>query len=361
MNIGVVVKEYPPEVIGGTETQTMRMATELQHRTEHDVTVYTKKYSQEDPHDPDFHLVRVPNWRINDFVSTLTFMVMVIIFLLRDRQKIDVLQCMMIYPVGFGGYIVHIFTGLPYFAWIRGGDYYFMKNHRLKRWAISRVLEDTEVLVQTQAVKSDVQKEFPNASLVVLGNGVDIPEHTANGNKVVYTGRLKNQKGVHILLKAMEGIENELLIVGDGPERHRFEQIAGELDVTVNFVGEVEPNEVQQYLFQGSVFVLPSVTGEGLPNSILEAMAVGLAVIGTDTGGVRNVIEEGKNGYVVEPNNVEELRTQLIMLLEDSDRREKMGKNAREFVSDEYSWPHIISKLELIYGQIADRNVANLQ
>ena len=200
MDIAILVKEFPPNVIGGTETQSKRMARELA-QTDHRVTVYTKKY----PDNPDYNtlsykIVRVPNWQISPFISTLTFILAATFLLIRDADNYDLLQCMMIYPNGFVGYLVNRIRGLPYFAWIRGGDYYFMKKTKWKRWMIKRVLADTRVLVQTEQIADDVYSEFPESTLTVLGNGIEIPEETATGDEIVFVGRLKEQKRVHILL-----------------------------------------------------------------------------------------------------------------------------------------------------------------
>lgn len=352
VNIAILVKEFPPDVIGGTETQTMRMASELQQRTDHEVTVYTKAYSGEEPHDPEFDLVRVPNWSINDFVSTLTFVLIAFLYLLRDRQRIDVLHCMMIYPMGFVGYLVHTLTRIPYFAWIRGGDYYFMKDNRVKRWMIDRVFRNTLVLVQTEAVREDVLREFPHATLRVFGNGVEIPDKTATGDNIVFVGRLKRQKGVHVLLEAMEDIDEHLLIVGNGPEREQLETIVAKKQIDADFVGEVEPDTVPRYLKDGKVFVLPSVTGEGLPNVLLEAMSVGLPVIGTDTGGIRNVINDGNTGYTVPPSDKDALAESLEELVSDDEKRARMGRTAREYVVEYHSWERITDELDSLYKEL---------
>ena len=361
MNVSIIVKEFPPDIIGGTETQTMRMASKLQQSTDHSITIYTKAYSSEESYDSDLDIVRVPNWRINSFTSTLTFTIMALIYVLRDSRRIDVLQCMMVYPPGFIGYIVSKLTGVPYFAWIRGGDYYFMKENRVKRWMIGRVLRDTRVLVQTEAVREDVLREFPAANLEVLGNGVTIPDETAAGDDVVFVGRLKRQKGVHVLLEAMEEIDKRLLIVGDGPERDRLEALAEKFNVDVEFVGEVDPEAVEEYLKEGSVFVLPSVTGEGLPNAVLEAMAVGLPVIGTDTGGVRNAIIEGETGYVVEPGDSESLRERLERLTTDSTLQNQLGVAAREYVEMNHSWAHLCEQLDNLYQEMVDDDDTKLR
>ena len=225
MNVAVLVKEFPPDIIGGTETQTLRMARALEEHADHDVTVYTKAYGSDsadgaagDHADEPFDLVRVPNWDVTPFVSTLTFVIVATLYLLRDARRFDVLQCMMIYPNGFVGYVVSTLTGLPYFAWIRGGDYYFMKKNRVKRWMIARVLGDTRVLVQTEKVRRDVHAEFPDADLTVVGNGVDLPVEMADGDDVVYVGRLKKQKGVDVLPDPVEAA-GQVVVVVSGQDR----------------------------------------------------------------------------------------------------------------------------------------------
>lgn len=355
-NIAILVKEFPPDVIGGTETQSMRMASELQQGTDHEVTVYTKSYPGADPHTPEFDLVRVPNWHANGFISTLTFLLVTFLYLLRDRSEIDVLHCMMIYPMGFLGYLVHTLTAIPYFAWIRGGDYYFMKKNRIKRWMIDQVFCDTLVLVQTDTIRKDVLREFPHANLQVLGNGVEVPEKTASGDSIVFVGRLKRQKGVHILLKAMENISQELIIVGGGPERRQLEMTVREKNLNVEFAGEVDPDAVQEYLLNGSVFVLPSVGGEGLPNALLEAMAVGLPVIGTDTGGVKDTIVDGKTGYVVPPGNHDILTKRLNRIVTDDRTRSRLGRAAREYVAEYHSWEHIMDELNSVYTELVSKD-----
>jgi glycosyltransferase involved in cell wall biosynthesis len=355
MNIAILVKEFPPNVIGGTETQTQRMARNLAEAG-HDVTVYTKSYPDSPTLDEPFTLKRLPVCHYNQFVSTLTFVFSATLYLLFRSRKHDILQCMMIYPNGFVGYIVSALTGLPYFAWIRGGDYYFMKDTFGKRWMIRRVLRDTTVLVQTDRIADDVQSEFSPYDIRVLGNGVEIPKKASDGDKIIFVGRLERQKGVHLLLKAVAKLSNpeQVLIVGDGSKRDRLERLADQLNVETTFVGEVSPNTVSKYLQQGKIFVLPAIKGEGLPNAMLEAMAAGIPVVVADTGGVADGVVDGKTGYVVEPGDENELRDRLECLCSNENLREKMGTAAREQVAQRFGWNTIITEIELVYKSVVD-------
>ncbi|WP_018258232.1 glycosyltransferase family 4 protein [Halomicrobium katesii] len=356
MNVAITVKEFPPDIIGGTETQTRRMARALSGAG-HDVTVYTKAYGRETELDEPYEIVRVPNCRRSSFLSTLTYLLALTALLVRDRNEIDVLQCMMIYPNGFVGTVVHYLTGVPYFAWIRGGDYYFMKANPVKRWLIRTVLWDTTVLVQSEAVRADVTAEFDPTDVRVLGNGVDVPAETASGDEIVFVGRLEEQKGVAVLLRALAGTgaASAVTVVGDGSRRSELEALADELGVDATFVGEVAPEAVGEYLERGRLFVLPSVRGEGLPNAVLEAMAAGLPVVATDTGGVADAIVDGETGYVVEPGDEQRLRDRIETIYADEQRAREMGERAREYVIETYSWDAIVGRLDALYAECTDR------
>lgn len=353
MNVAIALKTFPPDVIGGMETQTKRMATEL-HREGHDVTVFTKRFGNHEDNDVPYEVVRVRNWQINPFMSDFTFLLFALLTLLRRRKEFDVLQCMMIYPVGFLGYVVNKLTGLPYFAWIRGGDYYLMNDVWWKRWMMRRVLKDTLVLAQSEEIREDVTEDFHDidCEIDVLGNAVSVPEETANGEGVLYVGRLAPKKGLEYLVEAMAEVDAPLTIVGDGSERSRLENLADETDAKVTFEGEVDPDEVHCYYKSAAVFVLPSVEGEGMPNVVLEAMAWRLPVVATDSGGVPTLVNDGYNGYLVPMRDPDALADQINRLLADESRRIELGQNARATVSENYSWDALCSKLDTYYVHV---------
>ncbi len=335
------------------ETQTKQMATEL-HKRGHNVTVFTKRFDDHDDSDIPYEVVRVRNWKRNSFVSDLTFLFFVLVALLRRRNEFDVLQCMMIYPVGFLGYVVNKLTGLPYFAWIRGGDYYLMNEVWWKRWMMRRVLKDTLVLAQSEEIRDDVTADFHDidCDIEVLGNAVSIPEGTADGDGVLYVGRLAPKKGVEYLIEAMANVDAELTVVGDGSERDRLEALADDLGISVRFVGEVPPTEVETYYRDAAVFVLPSVEGEGMPNVVLEAMSWGLPVVTTDSGGNPSIIDHGQNGFIVPMRNEEELSRQIQTLLEESKTHTDMCLNAKKYVKKNHSWSNLIIQVENQYRSL---------
>lgn len=360
LHIAIIVKEFPPHRIGGLETQAYRWARELHQRSDCQVTVYTKSYDKDVEYEtgflnPDFNVVRVPNLTVSPG-RAISFKVLVFLFLLKDIEKYDILQCMQIQPYGFMGYLLKKLCGIPYFAWIRGGAYYYGLENTYSRFMIQTVINDARVLVQNEKVEQDVLSDFPTANLTVVNNGVNIPDSTADGDKVVYVGRLVEEKGVDKLINALEGLNQTLLVVGEGSDRGRLESLAKEKDVPVEFVGEVPPESVQEFLKQGKVFVLPSLHAEGSPNVILEAMAVGLPVVATNSGGTSGIIQNGETGYLVERGNKKELKMRIKELLSEDQTRIRMGANAREHVRQHHSWEQLAEELVGFYKDIVDKN-----
>lgn len=360
MNIAIVVKSFPPDIIGGMETQTKRMASEL-HERGHEVTVYTKSYGDHDDSDVDYEVVRVRNLRWSPFLSDLTFLFFCLLKLLRRSKEHDVLQCMMFYPVGFLGYVNNRLTGLPYFAWIRGGDYYLMKDVGWKRWMMRRVLKDTLVLAQSEEIKRDVEEDFDDidTDMDVLGNGVSVPEETAyedgKGEYVLYVGRLAPKKGVEYLVKAgalLKEQNTEIVLVGDGDERDDLENLADDLDAPVRFEGFVDPEDVDGYYRDAAVFVLPSVEGEGMPNAVLEAMSWGIPVVVTDSGALPSMVQDGENGFILPRGDAGAIAEKVGILLTDTAERKRMGRNAREYTVKNRSWDSVVSSLETTYDRI---------
>jgi len=121
-------------------------------------------------------------------------------------------------------------------------------------------------------------------------------------------------------------------MAGDG-ELEEARNLVESLDVSdqITFPGWIDTEERDQLLDQGSVFVLPSYN-EGLPLSMLEAMAWGLPVIVTPVGGISEIVHDGENGLVVEPSNIEQLSSAMKSLIVNDDLRTSLGDQGRKSV-----------------------------
>lgn len=172
----------------------------------------------------------------------------------------------------------------------------------------------------------------------------------------IFSGRLVPGKHVDRLLAAWRDIQAEfpqalLLIIGSGAEETRLRQMSGE---NVQFIGQVE--DVTPYLQSSDLFVLPSAA-EGLSNALLEALAVGLPCIATAVGGTPDVIVDGVNGLLITPDKADELRTALLTFLSDDLIRRRMGEQARETIQACYSLESTADQLASLYMRLAKRRM----
>jgi glycosyltransferase involved in cell wall biosynthesis len=169
----------------------------------------------------------------------------------------------------------------------------------------------------------------PNRT-VVIHNAVDVqaaPRASPGDGDVlvVSVGRLKYPKDTRTLLEAATRVRGEwrLEIVGDGPERAELEALTTERS---HLLGE--RTDVPDLLARASVFVLSS-RSEGLPISVLEAMAAGLPIVASDVGGLRELVEDGVSGVLVPPGDAGALAAALTRLVADAELRRAMGEASR--------------------------------
>ena len=161
-------------------------------------------------------------------------------------------------------------------------------------------------------------------------------------SRILYVGRLTALKGMPVLLEAMVELlasapDVELVVIGDGPDRADFEQEAQRLGVasSVSFRGVRSPEEVAEALASSDVFVLPSFA-EGVPVSLMEALAAGVPVVATPVGGVGELVLDGVNGRLVRPADPVRLAAALAELLGDAELRSSMGVAGRELVTADF-------------------------
>jgi glycosyltransferase involved in cell wall biosynthesis len=171
--------------------------------------------------------------------------------------------------------------------------------------------------------------------------------------RVCSIGRLHEEKNYELLLRALAGTDIELLLVGSGPREQALRNLAAGLRVHVVFMGNRPSRELPDIIRSAAVFVLPSRT-EGHPKALLEAMATGAAVVGTDVPGIREAIRHGDNGLLC-ASTPERLREAVFQLLGDAGMRVRLGTAARRRVESECSLERI-ADLELsVYRRVLER------
>ena len=182
------------------------------------------------------------------------------------------------------------------------------------------------------------------------------PGKKQDDNLITWVGRFVPEKGVQYLIEAARIVANEFrdvrfILVGYGPLETKIMKLAfdhGLLNKFVFFTGALDRDEVAKVLGKSRIFVFPSLK-EGLPVSVLEAMASGLSVIGSDIEGINDVISDQYNGLLVPSKNPKALASAISTLLNDRSLGKKMGKNARQSMTEKYSWDIVSNKIEKVY------------
>jgi glycosyltransferase involved in cell wall biosynthesis len=180
-----------------------------------------------------------------------------------------------------------------------------------------------------------------------------------NGEVVVgFIGRLTEQKGVEYLIEAISIISAsnnniKFVIVGDGVLKSALENQANKLGL-YNIIFTGFQRNVPQYLQLFDIFVLPSLF-EGLPVSVLEAFASGIAVVATKVSGTPEVVHDGINGFLVEPKNAKQLAEKLQILINDPILRKKFAENGKNLVKSQFSAELMVKKTVDVYSKLLNQ------
>jgi glycosyltransferase involved in cell wall biosynthesis len=183
-----------------------------------------------------------------------------------------------------------------------------------------------------------------------------VAERSAEDAPLLYFGRLSPEKGVDDLLHAMRRLPNlRLIVAGDGPERGRLEQLAAELGLAnVEFAGHMRGAELERAIADSRFTVLPSHAYETLGKTILESYAEARAVIATDLGSRRELVQAGKTGLLYKTGDVEELASAIRFLSSEPELADKMGRAGREQVRKRYTPKAHYEALVGLYERLAD-------
>ena len=211
-----------------------------------------------------------------------------------------------------------------------------------------------KIVFQTQGALED-SDFFLRKKGIIIPNPIkeNLPIREAKENVVCAAGRLVAQKNYKMLLDAFEQVakkhpEYRLSIYGQGVMKEELSKLIIERSLEKNVILEGYFEDVHNEMKNNEIFVLSS-DYEGLPNSLMEAMAMGFPVVSTDCppGGPRSLIENGKNGYLVPVNDSEKMAEKINYLIENKSIREKMGKEA-ERVRKKYSAEIIATQWERV-------------
>jgi len=234
----------------------------------------------------------------------------------------------------------------------RGQEFLLMLEAYWHKWAKS--YEKVDLFLSTSRFYLDlVKRRIHEEKIRVLPNGIDLnssPLSLKDNGYALYLGRLSREKGIETLLKAHSRMRNgmPLKVVGTGP----FESHMRQRYKKAQFLGYLSGIELERVLANASFVVVPSEWYENCPMVVLEAMAIGKAVIGSRIGGIPEQIDDGKTGLLFEMGNVNELVEKMKLLSENTEMRRKLGMLARKKIETKYSLDVHCRQLMQIYKSL---------
>ena len=184
----------------------------------------------------------------------------------------------------------------------------------------------------------------------------ELVERDAENAPLLYFGRLSAEKGVDDLLRAMQRLPDlRLIVAGDGPEQGRLQQLALELGLAnVLFAGHMREAELERAIAGSRFTVLPSHAYETLGKTILESYAKARAVVATDMGSRRELVQPGKTGLLYRTGDIEQLTAALEFFSSRPELADQMGRAGREQVRQNHSPPAHYEALLGLYERLAD-------
>ncbi len=287
------------------------------------------------------------------------------------KNRPDLIHGHWLLPNGYIAYKLSNKFKIPYAISLHGSDVTVAERPLFKPFA-RRILKNASWI---SACSEDLRSRVialgaDPAKVTTIPYGVDVetfkpdPERKKKftekikakykkGDKVILAvGRLVEKKGFIYLLDAMKTVLDErkdalLVFAGDGdldvPLKNRMRELG--IGQKVIFAGMVERDDLPVYFSGCDILAVPSVKDkhgnvDGLPNVLMEGFASGCAMVASEIAGIPNVMINGENGLLTEPENASGIAEALLRLIKDDKLRLKLGKNARKDALNKYTWKH---------------------
>jgi glycosyltransferase involved in cell wall biosynthesis len=237
-------------------------------------------------------------------------------------------------------------------------------DHGPGRWVVRRATR----CVGVSAAVVDFLAHLGRPGAGLLANGVDRAAGPPGERDAVrsqlgiggdeplalYAGRVTTDKGVLVLLQALARLPSlHLAVAGDGEALPELRRRAASLP-RLHLLGQVPPAQVLRLLSAADLFVHPSCCAEGLPSSILEAAAAGVAIVATPQGGTVEVVRSPGHGLLVPPGDAESLAHAMARLADDPALRTRLGARARQEVAEHFTWDRIAAAAEAELRSLAE-------
>ena len=231
------------------------------------------------------------------------------------------------------------------------GKYY--RNHKIYTDKINYIITPSE-FYREKFIEDGVN---PN-KVQAMHNSIETKDYdikTKDEEYALYFGRLSREKGVLNLINAFAKLNCGLLyIAGDGPEKDTIENIIKEnkLEKRVKLLGFLNKEQMTEVIRKCKFVVVPSIWYENCPYSVLETLAIGKPIIGSNMGGIPELIEDNKNGYIYQYNDINELSEKMNKLFKDKKIVDRFSKESKKLAKEKYSRDNYYNELMKIYDKI---------
>jgi L-malate glycosyltransferase len=265
--------------------------------------------------------------------------------------------------------LVGALTGFkPHFVSVWGRDIFqFPTQNKLNKMLVQFTLNQAQVICSTSKVMAKETNLYTNKNVYVTPFGVDLTKfrpipQPSDGRIVIGTVKaLSDKYGIGDLVKGFARVAEKhpekdlhLMIIGDGPQRKEYEELAAKLNIADKtvFTGRVPNDEVPDYINKMDIFAVPSTeNSESFGVAAVEAMACGVPVVVSDVGGLPEVVIDGETGYVVPKESPDQLADKFNYLIENPQLKEKIGKQAVQHVKEQYNWVDNANGMLNLYDQ----------
>lgn len=221
---------------------------------------------------------------------------------------------------------------------------------------------------KSKIIKIFGRKRSLTRKIRIIPNGVDLDElqddamkmidrkfHTDGKKIVLFCGKLTPIKGIEYLIAAASRIHGEIFIVGDGDYRKTLEKEVKKKKISnVKFLGYFSKKEVpllRAFYKRANVSVVPSTISEGIPFSVLESLAAGTPVVGSNIGGIPMAIKNNQTGFLVKPKNSNILAETINQILDNPKLEKRLGKKAKTLIKRSFDWNVISRRFEFYYDK----------
>jgi glycosyltransferase involved in cell wall biosynthesis len=265
-------------------------------------------------------------------------------FSLIKKEKIDIVHCQG-FLSSFMGYCLFKMIGVPYVVTVQRME----SKSVIKRMVYRRAA----ICIGASRAVGEYFREIGCQNIEIIPNGVDLKKFENLTRKphddfvIITVARLEKVKGINYLIEAvsrlnLNGTRIILDIIGEGSERRSLENLTERLNLRdrVRFLGEIPNEQISEYLAGGDCFVLSSLR-EGFGIVILEAQAAGLPVVASNVGGIPDLVEDGKTGLLVKPEDPDQLAVAI--------NRVYSGWRPSGISLEKYDWQDIADRVYKVY------------